>query len=375
MFVRGADRPKWKLAFRIPPKFPIISGEEIRDANGDPLEVILVDADTGEPLLAPPDVLRIELVTLLGNFPRDNSGWNANDFQRGVVENLKRPLLVGHLRLTMWDGHATVDELMFVVDSRKHGCCMFRIGVRILPDSYDGACRILEGMTEAFMVRQRHRYEVHRSKGYKWQLAFQSQPRLPIHVGGQIRDAIGDPLEVILVDLETGLRTKALLSTMDQLHVQVVSLSAWCLDDDDWSANEFQRAVRKPGDQLYLSGDVRLTMKDDGQRTTVSELQYTDSRYLNYMGLCVVPGSYDGNGSGRILEGVTRVLGVKHSRREEMVTKPDVLCLGDEVWRLRCISWGGVFHKRLAQNNVRNVQDFLTMLAVKPDELRAVRSV
>lgn len=44
----------------------------------------------------------------------------------------------------------------------------------------------------------------------------------------------------------------------------------------------------------------------------------------------------------------------------------------DEVWMLEGITWGGVFHKRLRQNNVRNVQDFLKMLAVKSDELRMV---
>lgn len=49
--------------------------------------------------------------------------------------------------------------------------------------------------------------------------------------------------------------------------------------------------------------------------------------------------------------------------------------LRDEVWRLKHISWGGVLHERLTRNNVRNVQDFLRMLTVKPDELRSVCSL
>ncbi|TVU23696.1 hypothetical protein EJB05_26075, partial [Eragrostis curvula] len=79
-----AERPKWKLAFQVPPKLPIITGEYIWDTNGNPLEVILVDVDTGEPASTlPDDTLQIELVPLLSNFPRVY--WDANDFQRGMA--------------------------------------------------------------------------------------------------------------------------------------------------------------------------------------------------------------------------------------------------------------------------------------------------
>lgn len=131
------ERPKWKLAFESPPKLPIISGNRIKGANGDPLEVILMDAETGE-LSAVPHVLQIELVPLLGNFPRDS--WDAEDFGKGVVET---GVLAGNTRLTMWDGRTTVNELMFR-DSSLECCCMFRIGVRVVPDSYDDGPRILE---------------------------------------------------------------------------------------------------------------------------------------------------------------------------------------------------------------------------------------
>jgi hypothetical protein len=44
-----AERPAWKLAFRTPPQLPIFTGSKIEDASGAPLEIVLVDADTGSP--------------------------------------------------------------------------------------------------------------------------------------------------------------------------------------------------------------------------------------------------------------------------------------------------------------------------------------
>ncbi|GJN04853.1 hypothetical protein PR202_ga22429 [Eleusine coracana subsp. coracana] len=354
------ELPKWKLAFHRPPKLPIITGEMIKDANGKPLEVILVPT-TGEPSSRVPEVLHIELVPLLGNFPRDN--WHADDFQRGVVNDLqgKPPLLAGkHNNIVlMWDGRATVEELMFTDDSLECGC-MFRIGIRVKLGSYDGA-RILEAMTEAFMVRNRQSYE-QQCKKHLWQLAFQSQPRLPIYIDCQITDVIGNPLEVIFVDTKTGSPSACVVTKLD---IQVF------LQDDDHMEGS-GTAVLNPQDKdaPLLSGDVSLTMKVDG-RVTMSDLQFTagNSSYSVRIVVCVVSACSDG--LWRIHEAMTKAFKVQ-GRLSEWNMKRFLPGLGDEVWRLKMIPWGGVFHKRLMQNNVRNVEDFLRMLTVKPDKLRGV---
>jgi hypothetical protein len=67
----SVERPKWKLAFHRPPKLPIFTNEEIKDEHGNPLKVILVDADTGESIWDLPNLQQIKLVLLLGNLPRD----------------------------------------------------------------------------------------------------------------------------------------------------------------------------------------------------------------------------------------------------------------------------------------------------------------
>jgi len=157
-----AERPAWKLAFRTPPQLPIFTGSKIEGATGAPLEIVLVDADTGSPA-ALPQALRVELVPLFGDFPPDGrEDWAPEEFQKGIVKERegKRPLLTGDVGLTMREGRATVGELQFTDNSSWVRCRRFRIGVRVVPGSYDGA-RIQEAMTAAFVVRD-HRGELYR---------------------------------------------------------------------------------------------------------------------------------------------------------------------------------------------------------------------
>ena len=158
-----AERAAWKLAFRTPPQLPIFTGSKIEDEAGNPLEVILVDADTGSPAALPQAALRVELVPVFGDFPPDGrEDWSAYEFQRNVVKERegKRPLLTGDVSLTMRDGRATVGELQFTDNSSWVRCSMFRIGARVVPASYDGG-RIVEAITEAFVVRD-HRGDLYR---------------------------------------------------------------------------------------------------------------------------------------------------------------------------------------------------------------------
>lgn len=66
-----AQPPMWKLAFRFKPQLPIFTGSKIEDVNGNPLEIILIDVDTGAPAtISQP--LRVEVVPVLGDFPPDD---------------------------------------------------------------------------------------------------------------------------------------------------------------------------------------------------------------------------------------------------------------------------------------------------------------
>jgi hypothetical protein len=156
--------PMWKLAFQSPPNLPIFTGCNIDDHNGGPLEVILVDLDTGSQSKLP-GPLSIEVVPLAGDFTDyDREDWTADEFEKVIVRERqgKRPLLTGDVRLTMWNGRATARELKFTDNSSVARCRKFRIGARVVPGSYDGG-RIVEAITEAFVVfdRRAEWYEKH----------------------------------------------------------------------------------------------------------------------------------------------------------------------------------------------------------------------
>ncbi|CAL4965031.1 unnamed protein product [Urochloa decumbens] len=168
----AAERPAWKLAFRTPPQLPIFTGSKIEDAAGNPLEIVLVDADTGARTSpsALPAALRVELVPLSGDFLADGrEHWSPEEFQKGVVKERegKRPLLTGEVAVTVRDGRATVSELQFTDNSSWVRCRKFRIGARVVPvgGGHDGGAgagiRVQEAMTEAFVVRD-HRGELYR---------------------------------------------------------------------------------------------------------------------------------------------------------------------------------------------------------------------
>uniref|UniRef100_A0ACD5TQQ5 Uncharacterized protein n=1 Tax=Avena sativa TaxID=4498 RepID=A0ACD5TQQ5_AVESA len=160
-----ADRAAWRLAFLHPPHTPIFTGTKIEDARGNPLQVVLLDADTGSPSQDAPQFLRVELVPLFGDFPHDGREEcaSAAEFARGVVKERagKRPLLTGDVALTMRDGRAVVGELQFTDNSSWLRCRKFRIGARVVPGGgYDGP-RVAEAMTDAFNVRD-HRGELYK---------------------------------------------------------------------------------------------------------------------------------------------------------------------------------------------------------------------
>lgn len=162
----SSPRATWRLAFLNPPHTPIFTGSKIEDARGNPLQVILLDADTGKPSRnVPPQFLRVELVPLFGDFPPDGREECASpgEFARGVVKERagKRPLLTGDVALTVRDGRAVVGDLQFTDNSSWLRCRKFRIGARVVPGSgYDGP-RVAEAMTDAFNVRD-HRGELYR---------------------------------------------------------------------------------------------------------------------------------------------------------------------------------------------------------------------
>uniref|UniRef100_A0ACD5VJ76 Uncharacterized protein n=1 Tax=Avena sativa TaxID=4498 RepID=A0ACD5VJ76_AVESA len=207
-----------------------------------------------------------------------------------------------------------------------------------------------------------------------WRLAFLNPPHTPIFTGTKIEDARGNPLQVILLDSHPGSPSQ---NVPQFLRVELVPLFGDFPHDgreECASAAEFARGIVKEraGKRPLLTGDVALTVRDG--RAVVGELQFTDnSSWLRCrkfrIGARVVPGSgYDGP---RVAEAMTEAFNVR-DHRGELYKKHYPPALGDDVWRLEKIGKEGAFHRKLAQNGVKTVQEFLQILTVKPDMLRMI---
>ncbi|XP_015954363.1 protein SAR DEFICIENT 1 [Arachis duranensis] len=157
--------PKLQLMFTNELSLPIFTSSRILDAQGNPMQVILVDKTNNDQMVRTslPYPIKLELVVLDGDFPGEESWWSSEQFNRHIVKERtgKRPLLSGELNLTMRDGIAPMNgEIEFTDNSSWIRSRKFRVAVRVAPNQ-QGAIRIREGITQAFIVKD-HRGELYK---------------------------------------------------------------------------------------------------------------------------------------------------------------------------------------------------------------------
>ncbi|CAL9156059.1 unnamed protein product [Musa hybrid cultivar] len=206
-------------------------------------------------------------------------------------------------------------------------------------------------------------------------LIFKRPLSQPIFTGTKIEDIENNPLEILVVDTNSGVEAASAL-----LHLLPIKLELVALEGDfpsgvqeDWTSDEFQNKIVKErtGKRPLVVGDVNVTLRDGA--VIIPELIFTDNSSWGKSGMFrigarVVPGSYDGP---RIREAMTEPFKVK-DHRGESYKKHYPPALDDAVWRLEKIGRGGKFHSKLAANKINTVQDFLMLLSVDPDRLREI---
>ncbi|XP_018673560.2 calmodulin-binding protein 60 D isoform X2 [Musa acuminata AAA Group] len=206
-----------------------------------------------------------------------------------------------------------------------------------------------------------------------WRLVF-TRPILPqIYTKSKVEDQDNRPLQVKLVDTRTG--ESPALYPRSALKVEVVVLNGDfpSRDDDDWTAEEFNRNVvkQREGRAQLLVGDRKVAVCEG--MASFEDLEFTDNsswvrsgRFI--FGVRVAPGSYEGP---RIKEAVTKPFKVL-DRRGESYKKHNPPRPHDEVWRLKKIAKDGVFHRSLRDANVRTVREFLRLLNNDRNALRGI---
>ncbi|KAF8033586.1 hypothetical protein BT93_C0008 [Corymbia citriodora subsp. variegata] len=209
--------------------------------------------------------------------------------------------------------------------------------------------------------------------GRNLQLQFKSRLSLPLFTGGKVEGEQGAAIHVVIVDANTGHVVTTGPESLVKLDVVVLEGDFNNEDDEGWTQEEFESHVVKEreGKRPLLTGELQITLKEGVG--TLGELTFTDnsswirSRKFR-LGLKVAPGFGEGI---RIREAKTEAFTVK-DHRGELYKKHYPPALSDEVWRLEKIGKDGSFHKRLNNNNIFSVEDFLRLVVRDPQRLRNI---
>ncbi|KAL5842333.1 hypothetical protein ACOSQ3_012936 [Xanthoceras sorbifolium] len=209
--------------------------------------------------------------------------------------------------------------------------------------------------------------------GRNLQLHFKSRLSLPLFTGGKVEGEQGAAIHVVLVDTNTEHVVTSGPEASVKLDIVVLEGDFNNEDDEGWTQEEFDSHVVKEreGKRPLLTGDLQVTLKEGVG--TLGDLTFTDnsswirSRKFR-LGLKVASGYCEGI---RIREAKTEAFTVK-DHRGELYKKHYPPALNDDVWRLEKIGKDGSFHKRLNNNGITTVEDFLRLVVKDSQKLRNI---
>ncbi|KAI4347201.1 hypothetical protein L6164_008035 [Bauhinia variegata] len=208
------------------------------------------------------------------------------------------------------------------------------------------------------------------------QLMFSKKLSLPIFTGSRILDIDGNPVTIILVDKNDDQMVPTSLPHPSKLEIVVLDGDFPPGDNEAWISEQFNSHIVKErvGKRPLLTGELNITMRDG--IAPIGDIEFTDnsswirSRKFR-VAVRVAAGSIQGV---RIREAMTEAFVVK-DHRGELYKKHHPPMLHDEVWRLEKIGKDGAFHKKLSEEGIKTVQDFLKMSVVDPIKLRKVLGI
>lgn len=204
-------------------------------------------------------------------------------------------------------------------------------------------------------------------------LNFANKLNLPIFTGSRVEGEQSCPIQLVLLDTSTGQSITTGPESSQKVEIVVLEGDFGHDDDEDWTAEEFDNHVvrEREGKRPLLAGNLPISLKDGVG--TLGELTFTDnsswirSRKFR-LGARVAGGNYNGT---RIREAKTEGFTVK-DHRGELYKKHYPPVLDDEVWRLDKVGKDGAFHKRLRDEQINTVRDFLRLFVTDSPRLRQI---
>ncbi|KAL8150590.1 hypothetical protein V2J09_020398 [Rumex salicifolius] len=203
-------------------------------------------------------------------------------------------------------------------------------------------------------------------------LVFSKKIFQPIFTGSKIHDCDQNPLRIMLVSNQNGQIFQESLPY--PIKIELVAIDGdFCTDRGCWSTKEFESGIIKErtGRRPLLAGELVYTMRDG--YVVIKDIEFTDNsswirgRKFRIGARVVVEASSD----VRVLQAVSEPLNIR-DHRGELYKKHYPPVLSDEVWRLEKIGKDGIFHKKLGQEGIKTVQDFLKLSNVNPTVLRTI---
>ncbi|CAH1419933.1 unnamed protein product [Lactuca virosa] len=203
------------------------------------------------------------------------------------------------------------------------------------------------------------------------QLKFRKHLTLPIFTGTKILDEDGNPLEIYLVDTNNDLESS--FSSALKLQILVVDGDFPSSNSIIWTSDDFEKNIVKErrGKRPLLAGDVSVTMRDGV--VSIGDIELTDnSSWIRSRKFRIAARVVQGATPEVVIrEAMTEAFVVK-DHRGELYKKHHPPMLEDDVWRLEKIGKDGAFHKKLASNDIKTVQDFLKLSVVNESKLRKI---
>ncbi|KAL5700971.1 hypothetical protein ACHQM5_026360 [Ranunculus cassubicifolius] len=154
----------WQLQFRSKFRRTLFTGSKIYAVDGEPVQIVVVDANTKEIVTTGPlSSLKVSILVLDGDFGSDaKDDWSEQEFNACVIRERdgRRPLVTGELQITLRNGVGYFGDLIFTDNSSWTRGRKFRLGAKIVSSNneHEG---IREARSEPFIVKD-HRGEVYK---------------------------------------------------------------------------------------------------------------------------------------------------------------------------------------------------------------------
>ncbi|KAL7235314.1 hypothetical protein ACSBR1_018754 [Camellia fascicularis] len=211
------------------------------------------------------------------------------------------------------------------------------------------------------------------SQSRNWQLHFDDKLPSKLFTGSRIESEDSKTIKIVILDaISKKIVTSGPLSSVK---VEIVALDGDFRADgqEDWTEEEFNANVvrEREGKRPLVIGELVITLRDGVGY--VADVSFTDNsswirgRKFKLGARTVQSISTD----VRIREARSEAFVVK-DQRGESYKKHHPPNLVDEIWRLEKIAKDGAFHKKLADNGITTVGEFLKFYHVDQSSLRNI---